>query len=126
MQKLRVCIIIFSFILMSCSSTPKPADVTHCFNEALATRYDCIFNAHGEHFDNIYRRNYRDATNVSGRITFVLSITRDGSVAEVHVGKSSINSDSLEKEMLTYISKMNFGMNMAQHTIRIIDFPISN
>jgi hypothetical protein len=111
---------------VNCSSTPKPADVSHCLKVAQVKRYDCVFTAHQGHFNSIYIRNFQNGTKVSGRITFVLSITRDGSVAEVHVGKSSINSNAFENDLLTYISKMNFGMNMAQHTIRIIDFPISD
>jgi len=122
----NISVIVICLIFVSCSSTPKPADVSHCLTGAKSARYNCVFNAHRDHFDAIYSRHFSDSQKVSGRITFVLSITRDGSIAEVHIGKSTIKSDAFENEMLSYILHMNFGMGMAQHTIRIIDFPISD
>lgn len=112
-------------LLASCSSTPKPVDITGCSIGTKVERYDCVFDAHQEHIQEIYTRNLESRKAAKGRITLVLSITQDGSVAEVHIGKSTINETQFEAKLLDYVSNMNFGMGMAQHTIRIFDFPIS-
>ena len=119
-------LIMYCIILASCSSTPKPVDISHCSSGTMAERYDCVFIAHNEHIEYIYTRHFPDEKIAKGRITLVLSITQDGSVAEVHIGKSTMNIVSFETDLLTYVSKMNFGMGMAQHTIRILDFPMSD
>jgi len=118
-------LIVFYLLFASCSSAPKPVDITNCSSGTKVERYDCVFDAHQERIEEIYNRDFPNKKAAKGRITLVLSITQDGSVAEVHIGKNTINDTQFETKLLDYVSNMNFGMGMAQHTIRILDFPMS-
>lgn len=118
---------IFIFVaLAGCSSTPDPVNVAHCVEGTQAERYDCVFNAHTDRIQSLYARHFSDEKNPKGRVILVLSITRDGSVAESHIGKSTMNNISFEKDLLSYVSTMKFGMGMAQYSFRVFDFPMAH